>query len=47
MEIGFYSNKRKIEKNNCRRYNLNLRPLSYKHGALASTAIENLHTVDP
>ena len=26
MEIGFYSNTRKIEKNNCRKYDLNLRP---------------------
>ena len=40
MEIGFYLNKRKIEKNNCRKYDLNLRLSSYKHDALASMAIE-------
>ena len=42
MEIGFYSNKRKIEKNNCRRNDLNLRSSDHKHDALASTANENL-----
>ena len=42
MEIGFYSNKRKIEKKNWGRYDSNLRPLGYKHGALASTAMGNL-----
>ena len=36
MEIGFYSNKRKIEKSYCRRYDLHLRPSSNKHDALAS-----------
>ena len=39
MEIGFYSNKRKIEKNNCRRYDLNLRPSNHKHDTLTSAAI--------
>ena len=39
MEIGFYSNKRKIEKNNCRWYDLNLIPPGHKLDALASTAI--------
>ena len=43
MEIGFYSNKRKIEKNNCKRYDLNLQSSGHKHDALASTAIGNLH----
>ena len=43
MEIGFYSNKRKIEKNNCRRYDLNQRPSEHMHDALASTAIRDLH----
>ena len=42
MEIGFYSNKRKIEKNNCKRYDLNLRPSGHKHDAFVSMAIEIL-----
>ena len=42
MEIGFYSNKKKIDKNNYKRYDLNLRPSSNKHDALASMAIGNL-----
>ena len=41
MEIGFYSNKRKIEKNNCSRYDLNLRPSSYKSDVLVSMAIRH------
>ena len=43
MEIGFYSNKRKIEKNYCRRHDLNLRPSIHKTDAVASTATGNLH----
>ena len=43
MEIGFYLNKREIEKNNCRRYDLNLRPSGYKYDSLASMAIGNCH----
>ena len=46
MEIGFYSNKRKIEKNYCMRYDLNLRPSDHKHDALASAAIGILHIND-
>ena len=46
MEIGFYSNKRKIEKNNCRRYDLNLRPSGHKHEALVNTAVGNLYNLD-
>ena len=42
MEIGFYSNKRKIEKNNCMRYDVNLGPSDHKYNALASMAIGNL-----
>ena len=44
MEIGFYSNKRKIEKNYCMRYDLNLRPSDHKRDAVASTAIGILYT---
>ena len=43
MEIGFYSNKRKIEKNDWIRYDSYLSSLDYKHDALASTAIKKLH----
>ena len=43
MDIGFYPNKRLIEKNNCKRYNLNLGPSGKTHDALASTAMGNLH----
>ena len=44
MKIGFYSNKRKIEKNNRKECDLNLGPKVHKHDALASTAIGNLNT---
>ena len=47
MEIGFYSNKRKNEKNNCRRYDLNLRPSGHKSYALASTHYEKYYTGSP
>ena len=43
MKIGFYSNKRKIEKNNCRKHDSNLRLSDHKHDALASTANGNSH----
>ena len=43
MEIEFYLNKRKIEKNNCKRYDLNLRPSGPKYDALASTATGKLY----
>ena len=43
MEIGFYSNKRKIEKNNCRKHDLNLGPSGNKYDTLASTAIGYFH----
>ena len=38
MEIGFYSNKRKIEKKYLQEVCLNLRPSDHKHNALASMA---------
>ena len=41
MEIGFYSNARKNEKNKCRRYDLNLGTVDYQNNALASMADGN------
>ena len=45
MEIGFYSNKRKIEKNNCMSQDLNLGSSGFKHNTLASMAIGDLQII--